>query len=179
MYTSRQSLVATAPEAQLRAAWGCIVSQTGRKEPGETDRAAVGWHHAPRPRPPGVTQDVHTAQLRKLKPDVSAARPKQHEDPEGPAQVYTWRSRPHPHAIQRPTNARTQHTDLANMLTAHGHTVTTVPNPGGRYRHHLHRAHPSNHQLGVTHDQASLLPETVTQWQRQPATQHHRHTTTA
>jgi hypothetical protein len=35
-----------------------------------------------------VTQDVHTAQLRKLKPDVLLAHPNNTEDPEGPAQVY-------------------------------------------------------------------------------------------
>jgi hypothetical protein len=72
-------------------------------------------------------------------------------------------------------NARARNTDLANMLTAHGHTVTDSTNPGGRYRHHLSEHTPPTN---VTHDRVSLLPETA--HMHQPNyTASYRHTTTA
>jgi hypothetical protein len=105
----------------------------------------------------------------------SAGPPNNTEDPEGPAQVYIVEIKTID-AIQRPTRTRTQHTDLANMLTAHGHTVTTVPIlvgvTGTIYTEHTQALT----GLGVTRPGWGLLPETA-RWQS--TMQHHRHTTTA
>jgi hypothetical protein len=108
---------------------GCIVSERGQERALRNRQGTwAECNHVPEwllPRPPGVTQDAH-----RPAPEVetrrSAGPPNNTEDPEGPAQVYIVEIKTID-AIQRPTRTRTQHTDLANMLTAHGHTVTTVP----------------------------------------------------
>jgi hypothetical protein len=77
---------------------------------------------------------------------------------EGPAQVYIVEIKTCIDAIQRPTRTRARNTDLANVdgSRPYGNDST---NPGGRYRHHLHRAHSSTHQARCHAHGLGLLPE--------------------
>ena len=165
MYTARHNALSrqVLKCIQKGSLGGHIVSaDVGRQELCETDR--VKWaacNHVPEwllTRPPGVTQAAHTAQLQKLKPDVLLACPTNDTaTTEGPAQVYiveikTCIDTRHTDQLE---HARTQHTDLANMLAAHNHTVLTVPIlvgvTGTIYTEHTLQALT---KLGVTHDQA-------------------------
>jgi hypothetical protein len=153
---------------------GRIVSaDVGRQKLCDTDRVQrAACNHVPDwllPRQPGVTQAAHTAQLRKLKPDVLlACQTNGTATTQGPAQVYiveikTCIDTRHTDQLE---HARTRHTALADMLAAHHHAMTTVPIlvgvTGTIYTEHTLQTHTT---LGVTHNQLGPAARNCTQRQ--------------